>query len=460
MGYNNGKVTAPVSIYDIKKALGVSSNDVGTLCTHKNINVWARYRPIPCSQAANNKPQCITPAQRLSERYGIDPPVDMFSADDITAYENYANSLEENGLFYLKLRPWGDTHFKRITDFSKDTSINTRTGKGYDRNAQPDNVKVIINSGQSYQVGTHYLSPLIPVNQRILSIPAGSTNARFMFPVDHVWMDVYYQKIYGTTTLDVEIKQHEEWLSPIDFMGTNTYSTSYASVIRRILIFTWDTSANKWVFYNYATDKTQESSSVWNSTNRPFTTYPQAWLDLTDTASKDNTYYWNRSDDYHSMGTLTGKCLFIDCWLQSNSSTNLFPIVGYAYEVTINRTGANVDIDISGVLTFERVEAYASDSIVLVGYISYAYVTTIGLSNDVKNVINDNYDTLNILVGSQTYNVKNNNYEHYISNAGGMAMFEIVIPTSLSTFPSTATMTGTRSGSSLNPKAVPITVEG
>ena len=38
MAYSNGIITAPVSIDDVKQALGVGSNDLGTLCKSPQIN--------------------------------------------------------------------------------------------------------------------------------------------------------------------------------------------------------------------------------------------------------------------------------------------------------------------------------------------------------------------------------------------------------------------------------------
>lgn len=46
MSYSNGKITAPVSIYDVQRAIGASSPDLGTLCKHSSINKWAKYKPI------------------------------------------------------------------------------------------------------------------------------------------------------------------------------------------------------------------------------------------------------------------------------------------------------------------------------------------------------------------------------------------------------------------------------
>lgn len=45
---NTGIITAPVSIDDVKQALGESSNDLATLCKSENINIWSKYKPISC----------------------------------------------------------------------------------------------------------------------------------------------------------------------------------------------------------------------------------------------------------------------------------------------------------------------------------------------------------------------------------------------------------------------------
>lgn len=50
MSYNSdsGIISAPVSIDDVKQALGESSNDLATLCKSENINMWSKYKPISC----------------------------------------------------------------------------------------------------------------------------------------------------------------------------------------------------------------------------------------------------------------------------------------------------------------------------------------------------------------------------------------------------------------------------
>lgn len=42
---SNNKITAPVSIDDLKNLFGEGSGDLATLCTSQKINVWAKYKP-------------------------------------------------------------------------------------------------------------------------------------------------------------------------------------------------------------------------------------------------------------------------------------------------------------------------------------------------------------------------------------------------------------------------------
>ena len=445
MAYSNGRIYRElssgkiigVSINDVQRALGVGINNVGGLCVSDKINMWAKFRPIPCANYSLNSPRPLTRANRITERYGIEPPVDMFTADSIQQYENYANQLSEKGLYYIKSRPWGDTHFKRIDDFAENASYNV----GYDHNAKPDNKKVTISSGQSYQVGEHYLAPLIPEEQRTITIPNGSTAARYKFPVDHTWMDVYYQYVYGTTSLVVEVDGNDEWLSPMDLMGTSTYSMSYASVIRRILIFRWADSQDRiegdsgynpydaqWRFFNYATDKIQSSSSVWNSNDRPFSSYPQAWLDLTSSETAVNTYYDSSTMPSHRMKELKGRCLFIDCWLQSNSSVNLMPIVGYAYEVNIYRTNDDIGIDITNTFIFALVKSYTSSS--GTDYVlEYDYNPVnfpVPAQDYAQSLVvaqwQTYFDSLSISFSGTSVNLLNTGLEHYTQNTSSRVL--------------------------------------
>ena len=50
MPYNNGIVSAPVSVYDIRSAVSHSSGDLGTLIMNGAINKWAKFKPFRCNQ--------------------------------------------------------------------------------------------------------------------------------------------------------------------------------------------------------------------------------------------------------------------------------------------------------------------------------------------------------------------------------------------------------------------------
>lgn len=48
MGIIDGNIiSAPLNTRDVGSVLGSASNDVATLCTHANINMWAKFKPVP-----------------------------------------------------------------------------------------------------------------------------------------------------------------------------------------------------------------------------------------------------------------------------------------------------------------------------------------------------------------------------------------------------------------------------
>lgn len=51
MSVINEKITAPVSIDDVKSVLGYDSNDLASLCTYEGINMWAKYKPVDSDNA-------------------------------------------------------------------------------------------------------------------------------------------------------------------------------------------------------------------------------------------------------------------------------------------------------------------------------------------------------------------------------------------------------------------------
>ena len=51
MSVSNGIISAPVEISDIQSAIGATAGgDIGQLCTHVNINMWAKFKPVKSAQ--------------------------------------------------------------------------------------------------------------------------------------------------------------------------------------------------------------------------------------------------------------------------------------------------------------------------------------------------------------------------------------------------------------------------
>ena len=71
MPYNNSErmIVAPVSIRDVQIATGCGDNDLGTLITNANINMWARFKPVKLATVG-----LITDSDRASVNHGITLP--------------------------------------------------------------------------------------------------------------------------------------------------------------------------------------------------------------------------------------------------------------------------------------------------------------------------------------------------------------------------------------------------
>ncbi|GEM_PF-3836346 len=82
---NDGKkITAPVSVTDVKSVLGVNSNDIGYLCgnNHGKINMWSKYKPVKVAKIVG-----LTEADYKASYYGLNiqiPGNPVFSYDPPT----------------------------------------------------------------------------------------------------------------------------------------------------------------------------------------------------------------------------------------------------------------------------------------------------------------------------------------------------------------------------------------
>lgn len=101
MAYDDGIITAPVSIHDVRKALGEGSFDLATLCSSSRINSMAKHKPVRHSSVSP-----LTDAQFASARYGLNASLPTFVA---------SNTNPNAPWTYSKVVP--DTNWSRLTDF-------------------------------------------------------------------------------------------------------------------------------------------------------------------------------------------------------------------------------------------------------------------------------------------------------------------------------------------------------
>lgn len=121
MSLNGGKITAPVSIDDIKNCFGLSINDLGALITKANINVWAKYKPT------------VYPSPFPDDwyrggdgNYGLNITVDNKVSTVANLVAQYSKT--NNGYGTLYKRPTGGSSAPyRMGDF-----------RGYNHNANPE----------------------------------------------------------------------------------------------------------------------------------------------------------------------------------------------------------------------------------------------------------------------------------------------------------------------------------
>ena len=125
MSYANNIIVAPVSIYDVQRALGNSSPDVGTLCKASNINKFARYKPL---SYASVKP--ITNAIRASLIHGLTIP-DVVQSNT----KNGASIADAAANDWAYTKPSGGANSPyRLSDFG---NVDSPSAYGYDHEAVP-----------------------------------------------------------------------------------------------------------------------------------------------------------------------------------------------------------------------------------------------------------------------------------------------------------------------------------
>ena len=107
--------TSNISVAMVKAELGASTNDVGRLCTHPNINKWSKYKPVAIeSVSGSNSGEFATPL------YGLKAPI--FPSLQLALYHYIAF----DGAEWEYIRPLSKPQYPaRLGDF-----------RGYEHTAQ------------------------------------------------------------------------------------------------------------------------------------------------------------------------------------------------------------------------------------------------------------------------------------------------------------------------------------
>lgn len=130
MSYNseNGIISAPVSIDDVKQALGESSNDLATLCKSENINIWSKYKPISCKGEFKEYPiredseEIVTSSYSkftCAVRCGMNIPMDT--------YKNLRNNYGGEGFAINGCNNLHKDNVYGVSGIDKDASTNSHT---------------------------------------------------------------------------------------------------------------------------------------------------------------------------------------------------------------------------------------------------------------------------------------------------------------------------------------------
>lgn len=130
MPYNSetGIISAPVSIDDVKRVLGESSNDLATLCKSENINIWSKYKPISCKGEFKEYPiredseEIVTSSYSkftCAVRCGMNIPMDT--------YKNLRNNYGGEGFAINGCNNLHKDNVYGVSGIDKDASTNSHT---------------------------------------------------------------------------------------------------------------------------------------------------------------------------------------------------------------------------------------------------------------------------------------------------------------------------------------------
>lgn len=131
MSVDRGYILGPVSISDIKTILGISSNDLATICKSSRINKWAVFKPEKIASVAG-----VSLGQRKANHMGL-------NTKSVPLLKDSGSGVAKNSLsdVLAQINEWtytkpigGSASPYRMSDF---LDMRSPSSLGYDHNAKP-----------------------------------------------------------------------------------------------------------------------------------------------------------------------------------------------------------------------------------------------------------------------------------------------------------------------------------
>lgn len=142
MSLSNGILSKPITIAEVAQCLGVSSQDLGTLCTSSQINMWAKYKPVK-----RNSYSELTEDERKGVGYGV--KATTIDVDSASGRQDALNNAVAGNTGWYHEKPVNNTgggNQYRLIDFNgyNDNAVNPFTFSKLADNA----LYIRINIGQ------------------------------------------------------------------------------------------------------------------------------------------------------------------------------------------------------------------------------------------------------------------------------------------------------------------------
>lgn len=192
------------------------THDVGTVCVHDNINIWAKYKPMHYATLLPLSESQRTDRQGDGEYYGI----------TISARQQIQNI--ENVRFQYNRPQGGSTSPYRLSDFLDATQSN-----GYNHQAKPEfsgqlmSDSIVYDDGYNIQLQMTTLSALPTGSIDLLGILGSNVRLQTMYPILVVRKTTATMPVYAIAMRTA----NENGMPEVLPLGLNATGLFYASLV-------------------------------------------------------------------------------------------------------------------------------------------------------------------------------------------------------------------------------------